>query len=430
MPDPSCSQTCAKHDLPAQLNRHCTCQTLDPAALQARLESDPALAGLYARLAASHPNLFANTAVFVSQQDIAQMRDYIAAMETLATLPAYQEQALARAPEIARHPTAALGVFYGFDFHLTEHGPQLIEVNTNAGGALLNLALARAQQACCASLKAGASAPDYLATLEDDFVAMFRAEWHLAKGDAPLRRIAIVDEAPESQFLAPEFALFQRLFIRHGIGAVIAAPEELSWNGQQLMQLNQPIDLVYNRLTDFYLEAPSLAALRQAYLHDAAVLTPHPRAHALFADKRNLPILSDTAQLAALGADSATIATLVSGTPATIPVTPNQADALWAERRQWFFKPNAGYGSKAAYRGDKLTKRVWDEILQGGYIAQKLVPPSERLQVGEAGHAHYKLDIRAYSYAGQPQLFAARLYQGQTTNFRTPGGGFAPVFVM
>jgi hypothetical protein len=27
-------------------------------------------------------------------------------------------------------------------------------------------------------------------------------------------------------------------------------------------------------------------------------------------------------------------------------------------------------------------------------------------------------------------LLAARLYQGQTTNFRTPGGGFAPVVVV
>ncbi|MEJ1937171.1 hypothetical protein WDZ92_43815, partial [Nostoc sp. NIES-2111] len=27
-------------------------------------------------------------------------------------------------------------------------------------------------------------------------------------------------------------------------------------------------------------------------------------------------------------------------------------------------------------------------------------------------------------------LIAARLYQGQTTNMRTPGGGFAPVFVV
>lgn len=28
----------------------------------------------------------------------------------------------------------------------------------------------------------------------------------------------------------------------------------------------------------------------------------------------------------------------------------------------------------------------------------------------------------------QRGLVAARLYQGQTTNFRTAGGGFAPVF--
>jgi hypothetical protein len=40
------------------------------------------------------------------------------------------------------------------------------------------------------------------------------------------------------------------------------------------------------------------------------------------------------------------------------------------------------------------------------------------------------VDIRAYVYAGEILMLAARLYQGQTTNFRTPGGGFAPVFVV
>ena len=39
-----------------------------------------------------------------------------------------------------------------------------------------------------------------------------------------------------------------------------------------------------------------------------------------------------------------------------------------------------------------------------------------------------KFDLRAYAYAGELQWLAARLYQGQTTNFRTPGGGFAPVY--
>ena len=40
-----------------------------------------------------------------------------------------------------------------------------------------------------------------------------------------------------------------------------------------------------------------------------------------------------------------------------------------------------------------------------------------------------KLDVRLYTYRGAALLCAARVYQGQTTNFRTPGGGFAPVFV-
>jgi hypothetical protein len=41
-----------------------------------------------------------------------------------------------------------------------------------------------------------------------------------------------------------------------------------------------------------------------------------------------------------------------------------------------------------------------------------------------------KMDVRLYTYDGQLLLAAARLYQGQTTNFRTPGGGFASVLVI
>ena len=48
--------------------------------------------------------------------------------------------------------------------------------------------------------------------------------------------------------------------------------------------------------------------------------------------------------------------------------------------------------------------------------------------------AHYpqafKFDVRCYVYDSKVQLIAARLYQGQTTNFRTPGGGFALVRVV
>ena len=40
-----------------------------------------------------------------------------------------------------------------------------------------------------------------------------------------------------------------------------------------------------------------------------------------------------------------------------------------------------------------------------------------------------KVDVRLYTDVAQPLLVAARIYQGQTTNFRTPDGGFARVLI-
>ena len=56
------------------------------------------------------------------------------------------------------------------------------------------------------------------------------------------------------------------------------------------------------------------------------------------------------------------------------------------------------------------------------------MPPSQRTIRIDGREVPLKLDLRNYVYAGRVQLVAARLYQGQTTNFRTLGGGFAPVF--
>jgi hypothetical protein len=159
------------------------------------------------------------------------------------------------------------------------------------------------------------------------------------------------------------------------------------------------------------------------------VLTPHPQAHALYADKRNLALLSDDAVLRTFGAPAAVRSVLLEHVPRTRVVQAGDAQALWDERRRLFFKPQAGFGSKAAYRGDKLTRRVWQEILAGRYVAQEILAPGERAVGGDPAAAPLKFDLRAYVYDAAVQAMAARLYQGQTTNFRTPGGGFAPVYV-
>lgn len=291
---------------------------------------------------------------------------------------------------------------------------------------MLNAVLARAQRACCPPIEQLLPAEARAEVLEASILAMFHREWALSGQQRPLRSIAIVDEGPEQQYLYPEFLLFQQLFQRHGLQAVIADPSEFSLRDGLLWHGDLAIDLVYNRLTDFALEAPANATLRQAYLERATLLTPHPQAHALYADKRNLTLLCDAERLQALGVPQATQELLLAVIPHTEVVDPANAERLWSERRQLFFKPCAGFGSRAAYRGDKLTQRVWQEILAGDYVAQALVLPGQRSMSAET--PALKFDVRDYAYDGAVQWVAARAYQGQTTNFRTPGGGFAPVY--
>ncbi|MGE5241087.1 MAG: hypothetical protein ACM3NI_05510 [Bacteroidota bacterium] len=415
-------------ELATALNRDCLCVTVDHDRLRRELDADGANADLYDEILATRPNLFSDTAVFITPAQAARMREIIGAIETVVALPAYRAAALAAAPEIARFDPGPRGVFMGYDFHLGPAGPQLIEINTNAGGALLNAALACAQAACCETMKPLISGPAPGAALEDIFHQMFLREWRRQRGEQLLARIAIVDDAPREQYLYPEFLLFERLFRRHGLKVVIADPSELMICHGKLWHEEEKIDLVYNRLTDFALEAPRHAVLRQTYLDGGVVLTPHPRAHALYADKRNLVTLTDGARLRAWRVPEPVIETLLGGIPRTVPVTAANAEALWKRRRELFFKPAAGFGARAAYRGDKLTRRVWDEITAGNYVAQEQIAPSERRLRQNDVEAALKLDIRAYVYDGAVQLLAARLYQGQTTNFRTPGGGFAPVF--
>lgn len=417
-----CLAACARAGSAEALNRECLCLGVDPKALQGRLEAALEANGTPASLATSHAHLFAALPVFVSRRQLEAVSRVVAALhEATATAP-YRDAVLAWAPAIAAHDPGTPGGLLGIDFHLGPEGPRIIEVNTNPGGAMLNAMLGRAQQGCMATMEL---APASMAGMDRALLDVMLGEWRSRRGDQPLRRFAIVDEAPTGQYLYPEFVLYRELFRKHGYAADICAPGDLSHRDGRLWLASEAVDFVYNRLTDFALDAPANAAIRRAYLDDAIVLSPHPRAHALHADKRNLTLLCDRVFLSATGIGPDAMDRLLAAMPATERVSPGNRDSLWERRRRLFFKPAAGYGSKASYRGDKLTRRAWEDILRGEYVAQALVPPGER-QV-DADGTSLKFDLRAYAYQGRVLLYAARMYQGQTTNFRTPGGGFAPV---
>ncbi|GFO82597.1 MAG: hypothetical protein A49_22240 [Methyloceanibacter sp.] len=409
-----------------RLNHACACVTLDRKALGRALDEEADEPGFGQRLIGAQPYAFSNVPIFLSGDEFAKMEHVVEAIEQVSTLERYRQAVLAWAPDIARRDFGPAGALMGYDFHLGENGPRLIEINTNAGGAFLNAALGRAQVACCGNAVEYSSA-HY--SFEDLAVNMFLAEWRRQGRDGKPRTIAIVDDAPEEQVLFPEFILAREAIARRGITSVIADAERLRYGDKTLTVEGEEIDLVYNRLTDFALEKSEHKALRQAYEDGAVVLTPNPHNHALLADKRNMTVLSNSDRLQSWGGPGERLARL-RAVPPTVLVASENASDLWERRKTLFFKPSSGHGSKAVYRGDKLTKRVWSEILKEKYVAQYLVRPSERLVMVDELPEMRKVDVRLYTYQSRTLMGAARVYQGQTTNLSTPGGGFAPLFIV
>lgn len=414
--------------LAKELNRICHCASCDAPSLSRRVlacEGRPVAAPEMDR-----STLFSSASVYLDIEDYQSMVSTVEKIESMLLSSGRLSKVLSdldgRLPGAGTgagqglcwgHWPGNRGIFMGYDFHLTEDGPRLIEINTNAGGAFLVAELLEAQQPC----KCAAPVPergDFLLSgqgLKERIVAMFRNEAVLAGRPHP-KCIAIVDEEPEQQYLYPDFLLCRDLLLQQGMDAMVCPPQSLHWDGKQLRLGERVIDFVYNRLTDFYLVSSHLVPLRLAWLAGAITLSPHPAIYAALADKQRL------IEVASCGG--------LSTIPSAQRVLPAMSDALWAERKSLFFKPMTGFGSKGAYRGAKMTRRVFDDILGADYIAQGYAPPGERTVRVGGELIQLKYDVRLYTHEAKVLGAVARLYQGQTTNFRTSGGGFAPVVLV
>ena len=373
-----------------------------------------------------YQHFFANYAnletIKLPKNIIEQMQNLITAVEQVITISNEKNNNSSNSSNIRNDNLK--GIFMGYDFHLQNNNenknitPKLIEINTNAGGAFLNLCLLNAIYKNDKN-----NVADKLA---NEFVAMFKNEFAIfSNNQKNLQTIAIVDENPSEQFLYPEFEICQKILVKNNIQTIISSPENLSIQNNNLYYNNSiKIDFVYNRLTDFYLRSNAKNnALLTAYQNDFAAISPNPKIYDLYANKNNLINLSNADFLDNLNIDNQSKNILLKHIPKILKVKNNDAEYLWKQRKNLFFKTAEGYGSKAVYRGDKLTKKVFAEIIESdAYLAQEIIPPSEHLLKNI--NAVMKADFRCYCYNGKIQLVAARLYQGQTTNFRTENGGF------
>jgi hypothetical protein len=337
-------------------------------------------------------------------------------------MPAYRQAVMPLVPETARFDPGHDAAMMGYDFHLTEKGPRLIEVNTNAGGALLSYLAGFDNEA---SARAGISEK-----LKRVFLGQFAEEMQAfskGKQDRP-RHIAIVDENPPEQFLYQEMKAMAGLFCDWGVKAQVVDPHQLQAGSGGVTLDGEAVDLVYNRHCDFYLEEPAMAGLREAYLAGRICLTPNPRAYGLLGDKRRMMQWSDPDALGVLGVEEGVVALLQQVVPISRLLQTLDRDTLWKERRGWVFKPVDRFGSRGVLVGAKISRTRFDTLDPVTTLAQQLVAPS--LTPVAPDEKPMKTDLRLYAYRDRILGVGARLYRGQVTNLRTEGGGFARVKVV
>jgi hypothetical protein len=230
--------------------------------------------------------------------------------------------------------------------------------------------------------------------------------------------IVITDENPEQQRLYVEFLVCQELFKSWGW------PTEIRDYREALK--SPPPDFIYNRYTDFYFESPTSKTLREAYLNKTVCFSPHPYEYFLLADKERLTTWS-SGFLETLPGFESQAQVIQKHLLLSEPLTPQNKAAIWARRKNLFFKPSQDHGSKGSFKGASISHKAFEELSQRRAIAQELVPAPELSLPTPEGPQNFRYDLRFYAYRGRLQLVLGRLYQGQTTNLRTPGGGFASV---
>ena len=364
---------------------------------------------------------FTHTQVCLSVSALRQMIRLVRVMNRFSQSPSYLSLINQELPPSAQFDPRHASVMMGYDFHVTDKGPKLIEINTNAGGGHL---------ACRASY------PGYVDNIRDLPVKLTKKVWETFCLEYSAYRghpqevpglVVIIDEDPQRQALYGEMCRFVDLFNVMGAEASIVDPSQLISDSGGVFLSGQRVDLVYNRHCDFYLDGESLSGLRSAYLSGQVCLTPNPRMYGLLADKKRLGFWSDPKSLNLLPLKKWEVKLLLDMIPRTYLLADLDKETVWGERKHWVFKPTVKYGSKGVLLGEKITHKRFDQLDPATTVVQKRVLPGK---VEVPGFKPMKRDFRLFCYRNYILGLTARLYQGQVTNMQTPGGGFAPVRII
>jgi len=293
----------------------------------------------------------------------------------------------------------------GYDFHLTEDGPRLIEINNNAGGLYTGRDRWMKQPAIA----------ELVGTLEDRVSHMFPDTW---------QTIAIMDEDVTEQYMYPEMLHYAALLRQAGRTVFLVSPENIQLKDDGLYVENQRMDGIYNRHTDFYLDTPELAHIRRALMAGQVALNPHPRSYALLGDKSRMVDWWHEGLLeGCLPSDD--VAFIRHIVPEIHLLSACDRTQLWQERKAWVFKPAARHGGKGVVLGKAMSRKRFESLDNETTVVQSYVPASQI----EHDDVSYKFDVRLYMHGETLIAVAGRLWRGQVTNFREDGSGWVSLHI-
>lgn len=308
---------------------------------------------------------------------------------------------------VGSHSGGHQSVLMAYDFHTTEDGQCfLVEINTNGAGFMLSSLMQMA--------KTGQK-PDGFKPLMD-LRESFLSELKLAKiqNKGP-PNIAICDDNVLEQKMYPEFLMYNDWFKAQGWTSEIVEAREF-----------RKADMVYNRSTDFYLESETSASLREAHLKNLACITPNPHEYWLLADKERLIQFGSDSFWNKIGGH---VTDRDAINKVLIPTFEKSqfasTDEIWEQRKTLFFKPKRSHGGKSVYRGESVSRKVFERLMLEDILIQKFQPAQKFPTDDERSVLNnWKFDVRFYVYQDRIQMCVARAYQGQVTNFASPLGGF------
>jgi glutathionylspermidine synthase len=252
-------------------------------------------------------------------------------------------------------------------------------------------------------------------------------------------RLALVDK-PGSPSV-PEFRIICSAARRHGLDAVHATTEELTYDGSVLRLGGEPVHLVYRRALIDDLEEGDLTAAAR----DGTVCVVNP-ARARVANNKKLFALLDDPRFSHLVTrrEAEVIAETIPWTrilrPGRVTYGNWVVDLLEFvsdNRQRLVLKPASEYGGQGVSLGIETEQAGWDRILadhaeRGDYIVQEYVPvPEEMFPTVEDGHVQMRLkrfNINPFGIGGRYAGMITRISDRAVINV-SAGGGLLPSVV-